>query len=58
VKPGDMIVTTGSQSLENGTKVKVGLADDDDDAKPAGDDAKPAAGEPKAGDAKDDKDGK
>lgn len=45
VKPGEMIVTTGSQSLESGTKVKVGAADDDDD-KAAGD-AKPAAGSPK-----------
>lgn len=40
VKPGELIVTTGSQSLEDGTKVKVGAAEDDDDKKPA-------AGEPK-----------
>ena len=31
----DMVITSGSYGLDEGTKVKVGAADDDDDAKPA-----------------------
>ncbi len=44
LSPSDMVITTGSYGLDDGTKVKVGPAEADDDA------AKPAAG--KADDAK------
>src|SRR6185312_15293679 len=38
----DMVISSGAYGIDDGTKVKVGAADDDDDAKP-----KPAAGEDK-----------
>jgi hypothetical protein len=48
-----MVITTGSYGLDDGTKVKVGPAEADDDAKPAAGkagDARPA--DAKAGDDK------
>ena len=44
VTAADMVITGGGYGLDDGTKVKIGKADDDDDAKPgAKDDDKPAA---------------
>jgi len=34
VAPADLVITGGSYGLDNGTKVKIGKAEDDDDAKP------------------------
>jgi multidrug efflux pump subunit AcrA (membrane-fusion protein) len=44
----DMVITSGSYGLDEGTRVKVGPAEGDDDAKPAAD----KAGDDKAGDSK------
>ncbi len=55
VKAGDQVVTGGAYGMDDGTKVKIGPADDDD-AKPAAgkpdddDDKKPAAGKAKGDD--------
>jgi HlyD family secretion protein len=48
VTTADMVITGGGYGLDNGTKVKIGKAEDDDDAKPGAADkddapAKPAA---------------
>ena len=34
VTPADMVITTGAYGLDKGTKVKIGKADEDDEAKP------------------------
>jgi multidrug efflux pump subunit AcrA (membrane-fusion protein) len=47
VAPADMVITGGSYGLDDGTKVKIGNAENDDDAKPGAkdkdNDAKAAA---------------
>lgn len=48
VHVGEMVVTTGSQSLEDGTAVKVGAADEDEDKKGGGDSGDKAGADDKA----------
>jgi hypothetical protein len=43
-----MVITSGAYGVDDGTKVKVGAADDD--AKPDAGDARPAAGKPEGKD--------
>jgi len=46
VAASDMVITGGAYGLEDGTKVKVGAAEGEDEGKP--DAAKPAAAKPEA----------